>query len=88
MLEYGVGRPVLREAIRVLERLGAVEMRRGGASGLTVTRPNPDHVIALAHAYFRHLPPALEERAEAVRVLTRIGQSNSVATMMLAIIAD
>jgi DNA-binding FadR family transcriptional regulator len=88
MLEHGVGRPVLREAIRILERLGAVEMRRGGASGLTVTRPNPDHIIALARDYFRRLPPSSAERAEANQVLARINPANPVAAMMLAIVAD
>lgn len=88
MLEYEVGRPVFREAIRILERLGAVEMRRGGASGLTVTQPRPDHVIALARKYFRRAPPSPSERAEAVRVLSGVRQGNSAATMMLAIIAD
>ena len=88
LLEHGVGRPVLREAIRILERLGAVGMRRGGASGLTVARPRPNHVIALARDYFRHRPPAPDERAEAVRVLAGISQGNPVAGMMLAIIAD
>lgn len=88
MLEYGVGRPVLREAIRVLERLGAVEMRRGGASGLTVSRPAPSHVIALARDYFRRVPPAPAELAETVQVFARIRPGNPVTAMMLAILAD
>ncbi|HKY91204.1 MAG TPA: GntR family transcriptional regulator [Nevskiaceae bacterium] len=42
---YGVSRSVLREAIRPLERLGVVEMRRGKGSGLFVRKPDPQAVI-------------------------------------------
>lgn len=42
---YGVSRSVLREAVRPLERLGVVEMRRGKGSGLFVRKPDPQAVI-------------------------------------------
>ncbi|HLG67431.1 MAG TPA: FCD domain-containing protein [Acidimicrobiales bacterium] len=37
---YKVGRGVLREAIRILEHLSIVEMRRGRTGGLVVTEPD------------------------------------------------
>jgi DNA-binding FadR family transcriptional regulator len=87
MGEYGVGRPVLREAIRILERLGAVRMRRGGQSGLTVSRPSPDHVVTFARNYLQRHPPADGERAVALDVLRGIDAANPVAAMFRSIVA-
>jgi DNA-binding FadR family transcriptional regulator len=39
MVRYSVGRPVLREALRVLEHEGRATSRRGPAGGIYVTRP-------------------------------------------------
>ena len=88
MAEYGVGRPVLREAIRILERLGAVRMRRGGQSGLTVTRPSPDHVVTLARNYLQRHSPADGERTFALTVLSGIDAANPVAAMFRSIVAE
>lgn len=41
---YGVGRAVLREAVRILEHHGAATMRRGPGGGLVVTAPDVDAV--------------------------------------------
>ena len=86
MEQYAVGRPVLREAIRILERLGAVAMRRSGASGLTVAQPDPAHVIALARDYFRRDPPSAAERETTANILSGVAPANPVAQMMLAIL--
>lgn len=39
---YGVARGSLREAMRLLERQGAVEMRRGAGGGALVSLPRPE----------------------------------------------
>lgn len=87
MGEYGVGRPVLREAVRILERLGAVRMQRGGQSGLTVARPSPLHVILFARNYLQRHPLADEERGFALTALGGISDTNPVAKMFKSIVA-
>jgi DNA-binding FadR family transcriptional regulator len=42
---YGVGRGVLREAVRVVEHLGVAAMRRGAGGGLVVTTPDQSAVM-------------------------------------------
>ncbi|SCW69839.1 DNA-binding transcriptional regulator, FadR family [Sphingobium faniae] len=86
MHEHKVGRPVLREAIRMLERLGAVEMRRGGASGLTVIAPNPSRIIDLARGHLRRDPPSEEELLATIATLKQLDPHNPVARLMLTII--
>jgi GntR family transcriptional regulator, transcriptional repressor for pyruvate dehydrogenase complex len=45
---YGVSRPTLREAIRILEAESLVETRRGSKGGVIVRVPDPDVVIRQA----------------------------------------
>ncbi len=48
---YGVSRPVLREAIRLLEHHMVAEMRRGAGGGLRVRVPDPSMVTNAAALY-------------------------------------
>ena len=43
--QYGVGRAVFREAIRLLEHLGIASVRMGPTGGLVVTAPDPSSAI-------------------------------------------
>jgi hypothetical protein len=88
MRRHDVGRPVLREAIRVIERLGLAEMRRGGASGLTVIAPQPSHIIRLARDYLRRDGTSEEERREVASALEGIERDNPVARLMMAMVKD
>jgi DNA-binding FadR family transcriptional regulator len=45
---YGVSRPTLREAARILEAESLVETRRGSKGGIVVRMPDPDVVIRQA----------------------------------------
>ena len=45
--ELGVGRRVFREAVRILERFGVVEMGRGKHGGLCVGRPRPEPLLTI-----------------------------------------
>ena len=45
MHQYGVSRPTLREAMRVLAAESLIETRRGGNGGARVREPDPDVVI-------------------------------------------
>jgi DNA-binding FadR family transcriptional regulator len=44
MEHFGVSRPTLREAFRVLESEGLIELRRGSRTGARVTVPGPEAV--------------------------------------------
>lgn len=66
MERFDVGRAVIRESIRSLERLGVVEMGRGGASGLRVVRPDPGQMILATQRYLRRVELTANE-AECVR---------------------
>jgi DNA-binding FadR family transcriptional regulator len=48
---YGVSRPVLREAVRLLEHHMVAAMRRGAGGGLRVTAPDPSAVTTAAALY-------------------------------------
>ncbi|MET0181880.1 MAG: GntR family transcriptional regulator [Caulobacterales bacterium] len=52
MERYGVGRPVLREAIRSLERYGLVRSGTGRGGGVRVGTPNSGGVVQRALDYF------------------------------------
>lgn len=55
MARFGVGRYVMREAIRSLERMGVVAMGRGGASGLKVISPDPDLIVGASRKYLQRV---------------------------------
>jgi DNA-binding FadR family transcriptional regulator len=52
---YLVGRGVLREAIRLLEQHGLIEMRSGSSGGVIVGRPNPAQTLDLLLIYLRQM---------------------------------
>lgn len=54
MQRYSVSRSVIREAIRPLERLGAVEMCRGKNSGLKVATPEPSAIVHSVVLYLKY----------------------------------
>lgn len=85
---FGVGRPVLREAIRSLERLGVAEMGRGGASGLTVISPDPARIVAACRRHLRRTG-VTSDQAEQVRRLvsqTRFAEGR-LARLIIEILA-
>jgi GntR family transcriptional repressor for pyruvate dehydrogenase complex len=43
LLEFGISKPSLREAMRILEAEGLVRVRRGNVGGAVVHRPKPHH---------------------------------------------
>lgn len=50
---FGVSPWVLRQAVRVLEPLGIVTVRRGQAGGMYVGKASPDHTIEMAISYLK-----------------------------------
>jgi DNA-binding FadR family transcriptional regulator len=56
---YGVGRPVLRQAVRLLEHQSVATMRRGPGGGLVVVEPDADLVTEAIALYlqFRDVAP-------------------------------
>jgi len=51
---YDVGRPVLREALLLLEHEGRIEVRRGPGGGAVVRDPGPDTVARGLAAWLSH----------------------------------
>jgi GntR family transcriptional repressor for pyruvate dehydrogenase complex len=60
MTEYGVSRPTLREAFRILEAESLIVVRRGAGGGARVQTPNPE--VAARYAGF-----VLEHRGTTVK---------------------
>jgi len=60
MARFGVSRAVFREAVRMLEFFGVVEVRRGRDGGLVVGRMDPHGTIvsALLYLNFTGIEPA------------------------------
>ena len=50
---FGVGRSVLREALRSLEQLGVIEMGVGSSSGLRIVSPDPTAIVQPARRHLR-----------------------------------
>lgn len=92
MARFDVGRSVLREAIRSLERLGVVRMDRGVSGGLTLIEPDPSQVIAMCRRHLRRVKTTAaqaDDVAECLRVprLTAPATGRSLATLFLAIVS-
>lgn len=98
MERFEVGRAVIREAIRSLERLGVVEMGRGGASGLRVVRPDPVQMTLASSRYLRRtgleraeaacVRNALEGLLSAAEPGSRHHHGNPLAETFIKILAD
>lgn len=50
---YGVGRSTLREALRVLQYLGLVEMRMGRTGGIVLRDPTPENLAQILTLYLQ-----------------------------------
>lgn len=59
--QLGVGRGVLREAIRILEGHRLVKMKRGNCGGLKVSRPAPHAAIRSATLFYRSINVKVED---------------------------
>jgi len=67
---FGVGRWVLRDALRSLEQLGVIEMGRGTRSGVRVVSPDPWAVADACRRFLRR-EMLIPEQAAAVRTLLK-----------------
>jgi GntR family transcriptional regulator, transcriptional repressor for pyruvate dehydrogenase complex len=61
---FGVSRPTIREAFRVLEAEGLVEIRRGVNGGAYITEPNPDQAGKALEALIRFHGASISELVE------------------------
>jgi DNA-binding FadR family transcriptional regulator len=66
---YGVSRPTLREAIRLLEHRQIAVMRRGPGGGLSVTAPDSSAVAGAATAYLEYSHVTVRDVVEGLTVL-------------------
>ena len=72
MARFGVGRPVLREAIRSLERLGAAVMERGRGSGLKIISPNPAAAVEAGRRFLDREGLRWRDRRELLELLDAV----------------
>ncbi|MFW3895155.1 FadR/GntR family transcriptional regulator [Pseudomonas bharatica] len=88
MTRFKVGRAVIREAIRSLERLGVVEMGRGGASGLRVVQPDPAQMIGACSRYLRRASLSVDDRADIREALLKpeLATDNPIAQILLKVL--
>jgi DNA-binding FadR family transcriptional regulator len=54
LARYAVGRPVLRQAVRLLEHQSVAKMRRGPGGGLVVLEPDADFVTEAIALYLQY----------------------------------
>ncbi|MFL6601883.1 MAG: FadR/GntR family transcriptional regulator [Steroidobacteraceae bacterium] len=54
MQQFAVSRPVLRQAIRLLEHLGVARIRRGAGGGLVVAAPDVAATVRAVSIYLEH----------------------------------
>lgn len=66
---FGVSRAIFREAIRLLEGYGIVQMRRGYGGGLVVGHPDPRHTTSLVTTYLKHAELKRTHFIELVRTI-------------------
>jgi len=86
---FGVGRSVLREALRSLEQLGVIEMGRGGRSGLRIISPDPAAVIETCRRHLRRerLDAGQSLRLRAVIEATGSPAPAQIGQLLLSILA-
>ncbi|WP_264069640.1 FadR/GntR family transcriptional regulator [Mycolicibacterium komossense] len=75
---YGVSRPVLREAVRLLEYHTIARMRRGPGGGLIVTEPQPQASVDTIALYLEYRRPSRED----LRLVRDAIEINNVATVV------
>lgn len=61
---FGVSRPTLREALRTLELLGAIEIHPGSTGGIFVSEPQGDHLGAALRALLQFRGATVRDLAE------------------------
>lgn len=67
--KYQVGRPVFREAVRLLESHQVASMRRGPGGGLVVTAPDPTAITDTVALYFAFREVSTEDILQTRTVL-------------------
>jgi len=89
--QYGVGRATLREALRILEVLGIIQMRSGPGGGPVVTGAGVEEFGSVATAYFKLTGATYRDLVEArlaiepllARLAAEREDHKSVATQMV-----
>lgn len=56
MKRYNVGRPIFREAARIMELVGIVEVRKGRGGGLIAMKPSPENTISAVVLFLESVP--------------------------------
>jgi DNA-binding FadR family transcriptional regulator len=67
LAEFGVSKPSLREALRILEAEGLVQVRRGKYGGAVVRRPQAGSAALVMETVLRSLDTGADDVVEALR---------------------
>lgn len=70
--EFGVSRPSVREALRILEAEGLISVRRGKVGGAVVHRPRVENAAAVIELVLRSQGVSVEDMSEAIRQIEPI----------------
>lgn len=83
--QFGVSRDTLREAVRIVEARGSMQMQRGRVGGLRLLSPRVEDVASALAAYLHASNCTKEELEEAVSVagpvLTALGDKDLFASL-------
>ncbi|MDB5687253.1 MAG: hypothetical protein JWR77_1842 [Rhizorhabdus sp.] len=72
---FNVCRPVMRQAIRVLERHGAIESRRGRSNGIVVSKPKSTAIVERLVGYLSSWRVGGRDFEHALEILGRVLRS-------------
>lgn len=67
LVEFGVSKPSVREALRILETEGLISVRRGKLGGAVVHRPRADNAAYVIELVLRSKNVSMEDVATALR---------------------
>ena len=69
LAEFGVSRPSIREAMRILETEGLISVRRGNVGGAEIHRPKPQAAAYMLGLVLQSKGVVLSDLATALRIL-------------------
>jgi DNA-binding FadR family transcriptional regulator len=96
LAEFGVSRPSIREAMRILETEGLISVRRGNVGGAEIHRPKPQAAAYMLGLVLQSRGVVLADLASALRILepacagmcAKLPSRKRIATRLRALVAQ
>jgi GntR family transcriptional regulator, transcriptional repressor for pyruvate dehydrogenase complex len=94
--EFGVSRPSIREAMRILETEGLISVRRGNVGGAEIHQPKPQAAAYMLGLVLQSRGVVLADLAAALRILeptcaamcAKLSSRRKIVSRLKALIAD